>query len=117
MVAELDVKTIIELYDKEVVFKEFPKFPALERDIAVVVDEDVYAGEIIDEIKKAGGKYLVKAEVFDVFTGEQVGEGKKSVAAARNFRAEDRTLTDEEIDVTFSKIVKALDENLNAKLR
>lgn len=117
VVAELDVKTIIGLYDKEVVFKEFPKFPALERDIAVVVDEDVYAGEIIDEIKKAGGKYLVKAEVFDVFTGEQVGEGKKSVAAALNFRAEDRTLTDEEIDVTFSKIVKALDENLNAKLR
>ena len=55
--------------------------------------------------------------MFDVFTGEQIGQGKKSVAAALDFRAEDRTLTDEEIDVTFSKIVKALDENINAKLR
>jgi len=117
VVAELDIKEILNLYSKEVVFKEFPKFPALERDIAVVVDEDVYAGEIIEEIKNAGGKYLVKAEVFDVFTGKQVGEGKKSVAAALNFRAEDRTLTDDEIDITFNKIVKALDEKLDAKLR
>lgn len=117
VVAEIDVKTITENYDKEIEFKQLAKFPSLQRDIAVVVDEDIYAGEILDEIKKAGGEYLVSSEVFDVFTGKQVGEGKKSVAVSLEFRAEDRTLTDEEIDVRFDNIVKALSETLNAKLR
>lgn len=117
VVAEIDAKIISVLGDPDIVYQDIPKFPALERDIAVVVDEDVYAGQIINEIKDNGGKYLEKAEVFDVFTGAQIGFGKKSVAVALSFRAKDRTLTDEEIDVRFDKIVQALGEKLGAKLR
>lgn len=117
VIAEIKIKDIIENYNKEITFKELPKFPALERDIAVVVNDDVYSGDLLDVIRKSGGKHLIDCKVFDVFTGKQVGEGKKSVAFSLLFRANDRTLTDDEIDVTFDKIVKALENEMNAILR
>ena len=98
-------------------FAELPKFPASERDIAVIVDDDNGAGDVLATIKASGGKKLESAELFDVYRSEQLGEGKKSLAYRMVFRADDRTLTDEETDAAFSKILRTLEREYGAKLR
>ena len=96
--------------------KPLPKFPAVTRDIAVVVDESVGAGTMMDTIRKAA-KNLEDVRLFDIYRGEKLGADKKSVAYALSFRAADRTLTDEEIASAINKILKALSENHSAELR
>ena len=73
--------------------------------------------QIEKEIKKAGGSLLRNIEVFDVYQGEQVGKDKKSIAYSLTFEAQDRTLTDEEINQTLEKIIEKLEKELHAELR
>ncbi len=94
-----------------------PKYPSMERDMAIVVQRDVHAGEIIDDIKKNGGKLLKRVELFDIYEGEQIEKGYKSLAFALQFQAADRTLTDEEVTDAYEKIRNALSQTHNAQLR
>ena len=84
---------------------------------AIVVKEAARAGDMLDCIEKAGGRTLEEARLFDVYRGEKLGEGKKSVAYALTFRASDRTLTDAEIQASMDKILKALETNFGAEIR
>ncbi|HIS93700.1 MAG TPA: phenylalanine--tRNA ligase subunit beta [Candidatus Alectryocaccomicrobium excrementavium] len=95
---------------------ELPRFPAVTRDIALVVEEAVPAGDLLDAIVSAGGKHLEEARLFDLYRGERLGLGKKSLAFALSFRASDRTLTDEEIAASMEKIQAAC-AGLGAQLR
>ena len=88
-----------------------------ERDIAVIVDDDIGAGNVLSTIVQAGGKRLESATLFDVYKGEQMEAGKKSLAYRLVFRASDRTLTDEETDAAFAKILRSLEREYGAKLR
>ena len=97
--------------------KPLPKFPAVSRDIAVVVDESVGAGSMMDTIRKVAVKTLEDVRLFDIYRGEKLGANKKSVAYAMTFRASDRTLTEEEITSIMNKILKALSENFGAEIR
>ena len=97
-------------------YTEVAKFPAVERDIAMVIDEEVEVGNIERAIEKKGKKILEEVKLFDVYRDEKIGEGKKSVAYSLKFRSKDRTLTDEEINVTMEEILKEL-EALGAELR
>lgn len=92
------------------------KFPASTRDISMVVDKSVLVGELENAIEKKGGKLLESCNLFDVYEGEQVGEGKKSVAFSLVFRAKDRTLEDKEINELMDKILNELTK-LGAALR
>lgn len=116
-VAEINLE---ELYAKEkggIKYAALPKYPAAMRDIAVIVDEGMGAGDIMDAIKKAAGKYAENVELFDVYAGKQVGEGKKSVAYSITLRADDRTLKDAEVDGVMEKVIRMLEETYAARLR
>ena len=95
---------------------ELPRFPAVTRDIALVAEEAVPAGDLLDAIVSAGGKHLEEVRLFDQYRGEPLGLGKKSLAFALSFRASDRTLTDEEIAASMEKIQAAC-AKLGAQLR
>jgi phenylalanyl-tRNA synthetase beta chain len=98
-------------------YEDLTSFPAVRQDIAVVVPDDVSAEVVLAAIREAAGPLLRAAEVFDVYRGAQVGEGRTSLAVRLEFRAADRTLTDEEVAKRRQKIVAALTERLGGELR
>ncbi|MBQ6324746.1 MAG: phenylalanine--tRNA ligase subunit beta [Clostridia bacterium] len=117
IVAEVDLDALRPLEKDFYGIKPLPKFPAVSRDIAVVVDEAVGAGTMMDAIRAAAGKLLEDAKLFDIYRGEKLGAQRKSVAFAITLRAPDRTLTDEEINAAMEKVLKALSEKFGAELR
>lgn len=114
--AELSIEPVLNAKTGRIRFTELPKFPSVSRDIALVVDEKVTAGEILKTARNSGAKILVDAEVFDVYEGEHVAEGKKSVALTLTYQT-DHTLRDEEITEAHEKILNNLKKKLNAELR
>lgn len=97
--------------------KSLPKYPAVDRDIALVVENTVLAGDIIRTIETAGRPLLEKITLFDVYQGQQIKAGYKSMAFAFKFQAPDRTLTDEEVNAVYAKIQKSLQDQFQAELR
>ena len=116
-VCELDFNTLLGFYSEDVKYKQLPKYPAVSRDIAMLIDDNVNVYEIERIIKNCSGSILEGYKLFDVYKGAQIPEGKKSVAYSVTFRANDRTLTDEEITKVFDKILSNLEKNLGAQLR
>ena len=114
---EMDVKTLMKYTDKGFHCELLPKYPAISRDLAMLVDTDIAAGEIEQTIVKNGGKFLREVTLFDVYTGKQIAEGKKSLAFAIKFQSGDRTLTDEEADASFRNILSAVESKFHAELR
>lgn len=98
-------------------YKEISKFPSVKKDIALVVDKDVEALELAKVIKKASGSNLRDIEVFDVYEGVGIENGKKSLAYSLTFGANDRTLTDDEINPLLEKIVVETNKAYGAILR
>ena len=94
-----------------------PRFPAVERDLAVVVEETVAAGAILASIKESGGDHLEEARAFDEYRGAQVPEGHKSIAFTLTFRSPERTLTDAEVDKVMSEIKLGLEKRHRARFR
>ena len=92
-------------------------FPPLRQDIAIVVGDDVEAAALVDAILEAGAPELRAAHVFDVYRGDQVGEGRKSVAVHLSLQAPDRTLSDEDATVVRDRVVAALAQQFDAELR
>ncbi|MFZ5942483.1 MAG: phenylalanine--tRNA ligase subunit beta [Bacillota bacterium] len=116
-ISELDISMLLEMGMREINAKPLPKYPAVNRDLAVVVREDVSAADLIEAITQAGGKLLAKTTIFDLYKGNQIPQGHKSIAFALTFQAEDKTLTDKEINDIHEKIQKALAEKFKASLR
>ena len=98
-------------------YKEISKYPVVERDIAVVVDEKVTNGELVAAIKSACGKIFYDVNLFDVYRSDALGEAKKSMAYKIMFMSEDKTLTGEEINSAVNKVLKSLEFRYGAKLR
>ncbi len=98
-------------------YEDLTSFPALEQDIAVVVASDVEAAAVLAAVREAGGELLARAEVFDVFRGAQIGEGRVSLALHLSFRASDRTLADEDVAPVRERIVARLREAVGGELR
>ncbi len=115
--AMIELDKMLSHTHEDVKYTALPKFPAVTRDIAVLVDKDVPVAEIRKIIIKSSKKLLEETELFDVYEGERIPEGKKSVAYNIKFRAADRSLTNDEINVVFDKIVRNLETELNAQLR
>lgn len=116
-VAELDFENVFLNSKTEVKFKELPKFPAVTRDIAMLVDKEIPVADIEAVIAKASGKMLETLTLFDVYEGKQIPEGQKSVAYSAVYRAADRSLTGEEVQKVFDKVVRNLEGQLGAQLR
>lgn len=114
---ELDATTVMKYMAKDLKYKALPKYPATSRDLAMLVDIDVNAADIEKAMTKAAGQNLTQITLFDVYTGKQVEEGKKSLAFSLTFQSNDKTLTDAEIDPAIEKIVVKLQKDFNANLR
>jgi phenylalanyl-tRNA synthetase beta chain len=114
---EVDADLLVELYPGPPMAQDLTTFPALRQDIAVVVAEDVPAAAVERVVREAGGDLLRDVRVFDVYRGEQIGGDHKSLALGLEFRADDRTLTDEDVAERRAAIEKQLDDEIGGKLR
>ena len=109
-VGKLKLRKLFAMMDTQRSYVPMPKFPASTRDLALLCDDALPVMTMEKAIKAAAGKILEKIELFDVYKGSQIAQGKKSVAFNISMRASDRTLTDEEVNGAMSKILKALEE-------
>lgn len=121
--AEINITKIVKYSKANKKYTEVPKFPAAERDIAVIVDEDVQVGDIEKAITKKckrllkGQKGLEELKLFDIYRDEKIGENKKSVAYSLIFRDKTKSLSDDEINPVMEEITKELEEKFKAELR
>ena len=115
--ADLNWDTILKHIGKRVQFKEIPRYPAVERDLALVVDRSMQYQEIQEKLKNLGINKLQEVKLFDVFESEKLGAGKKSMAINFTFLDLEKTLTDKEIDTWMNKIMITLEKELNAEIR
>ena len=115
-VAVLDMPTLIELSNFDIKYTGIAKYPAVSRDLSMVMKKDILVGEVEAVIRKNGGKLLESCTLFDVYEGAQITEGYKSVAYSIAFRAKDHTLEEKEITQVMDKILKGL-EGLGIELR
>lgn len=114
---QLDVEKLIAAMEGPLVYQPIPRYPAVTRDLAVIVDEQTPVGRLEAGIWQAGGELIESVSLFDVFVGEQIGAGKKNVAFSLTYRAADRTLTDEEVSDVHARVVHHLAEAFGAQLR
>ena len=117
LAAELAIDAMFEAADPTKLYQPLPKFPASTRDIAVLCDEQIPVASLQKAIEKAAGNILESVTLFDVYQGNQIPAGKKSVAYSMSLRAADRTLTDEECDRAMKKAITALESEFGAALR
>ena len=115
-VAEIKLDELYSINKRKAVYKPLPKFPAVERDFAMLCDIDTPIGTLEKAIISGASRLLEKVELFDVYSGSQIPEGKKSVAFSVWLRSADSTLSDEEIENVTARIIKKL-ESVGAVLR
>ena len=115
-VAEIKLDVLYAINKRKTTYKPLPKFPAVERDFAMLCDVDIPVGDLEKAIISGGGRVLEKVELFDVYQGSQIPEGKKSVAYSVWLRSAEGTLTDAQIEEISAKIIAKL-EKLGAELR
>ena len=121
--AELNISKVVKYSKQNKKYQEVPKFPAVERDIAIIVDEDVEVGAIEQAIVKKskrllkGKKGLEEIKLFDIYRDEKLGEGKKSIAYSLIFRDKTKSLSDDEVNPVMEEITKELEEKFGATLR
>lgn len=116
-VFEINLSKLLSKKVGKMKFKEISKFPNVKKDVAFIVDKNITSKEIEMVIKKASGSALTNIEVFDVYTGENVGENEKSIAYSLTFNDAKRTLTEEEVMESFKKIIENVEKKCNARLR
>ena len=115
--AELDLEVLTEASAEVLMFRDLLAFPAVEQDLALLVDTAITASAIIESLRMAGGKLLEDIRVFDLYEGAQVGEGKKSLALRLSFRAPDRTLNEDEVNKLRGQMLAKIRAELGAELR
>ena len=110
-VLEINLDKLLNKKTGKMKYKEISKFPSIKKDLAVIVGKDIASEEIAKQIKKLAGSMLISSKVFDVYTGTGIEENKKSIAYSLEFGAQERTLTDEEINNILEKIIAGLEKN------
>ncbi|MBI5789745.1 MAG: phenylalanine--tRNA ligase subunit beta [Candidatus Schekmanbacteria bacterium] len=115
--AELDLNLIFSRLPKPGKVSSLPRYPAIYRDLALVIDKNVPVAEVQKVIRDNAGEFLKELQLFDVYTGDQAGAGKKSLAFAFVYQSHEGTLSDEQINLSQENIIKALGRDLNAFLR
>ncbi len=116
-VFEVNVEVVVNCVKLLAKYEPLPKFPAIHRDLAVVLPLTTSADQVTQAIHASGGPLLCDVRLFDVYIGEQVASGSKSLAFSLTYRDKMRTLTDEEIDVFYKNTIEYLEETLTAKIR
>jgi phenylalanyl-tRNA synthetase beta chain len=117
LVGEFDLEALLARVPARFTYMPVPRFPAALRDISLIVDEAVPAERLVSEIRAAGGELLRGVRLFDLYRGENIPAGKRSLAYALTYQADDRTLTDKEVDRAHKKIADRLRHVLKAQVR
>ncbi len=115
--SEIDLEEIYSMVNFNKVFKGWPKFPCVKRDVAVVVPKDLPAARVLDLIKTEGSPLVEEVSLFDVYEGASIPEDKKSLAFAISYRSKERTLTDAEVNQKHDLIVNKVKEKFQAQIR
>lgn len=116
-VFELDLEALLKAEVDDIRYTAIPRFPSITRDIALVVDEHIVAGDLERAIIGAGGELLKEVTIFDVYKGDRLPEGKKSIAFSLRYYDPERTLTDEEVTNVHEQVIKAVEQQFGATLR
>jgi len=116
-VFEIDLTTLESQPAAERKYEKISRYPYSDRDLAVVVDEQLEAASLSSAITETGGEILRRVFLFDTYRGKQVADGKKSLAFSLRFQSDERTLTDEEITTALTRVIHALEEKFGARLR
>jgi phenylalanyl-tRNA synthetase beta chain len=116
-IAEIRLPFIYKNYSGARYYSEISKFPVVKRDLALLASVETSYQEIDKKIRQSAGEYLKSLEVFDIYTGERIGNNKKSLAFTLSFSSIEKTLTDEEVNKVIEKIIKDLEKDLNVTLR
>ncbi len=116
-VMEINLEKLLSKKVGKMKYKEFSKFPSIKKDVAFIVDKNLESAVIEKQIKKSAGNLLTNIEVFDVYTGEHVEEGKKSIAYSLTFSDSKKTLTDDEVTGIFNKVIADAEKTLGAIIR
>ena len=115
--AELNFTKMLGLRLPDPTFTALPKYPAVSRDLALICSEDITVAQVEEVISASAGKLLRKIQLFDIYRGVGVPEGKKSMAFSLQLRADDRTLTDSDSEAVVNNVLAAVKDQLNATLR
>ena len=115
--AELNFSKMLGLRQPDPTFTALPKYPAVSRDLALICSEDITVAQVEEVISASAGKLLRKIQLFDIYRGVGVPEGKKSMAFSLQLRADDRTLTDSDSEAVVNNVLAAVKEQLDATLR
>ena len=115
--AELNFDEIVKSCSDAITYKPLPKYPSVARDIAIVVSDEITAGQIEEIIRNKGGKLVEEIKLFDVYKGSQIEEGYKSMAYSIVYRSEEKTLNEEDISKVHNKILSSLENQVGAALR
>lgn len=116
-IAYICTNDLFEFVNDKRTYQQLPKFPAAERDLALIIDDEIAASRIEACIWKNGGKFLESVSLFDVYKGKPLEDSQKSLAYAMNFRASDRTLKDEEVNEAMAKIMASAKKDFDAFIR
>ena len=117
VVLEMDLEPLLEAKVSETKMAPISRFPSVSRDLAFVLDKDIASSDIVRAVKKVGGSYVVNCEVFDIYQGTGISDGKKSMAITVTYRKDDGTLTEKEVSDAEEKIKFELSRNFKAEIR
>jgi phenylalanyl-tRNA synthetase beta chain len=115
--AELSFEEIILQSNMDIKYRSLPKYPSVARDIAIVVTEEITAGQVEEIIRNKGGRLIEEVKLFDIYKGSQIQEGYKSMAYSIVYRSDEKTLSEEDIAKVHNKIVNSLVNQIGAELR
>ncbi|MBU4225549.1 MAG: hypothetical protein KKC71_06990, partial [Chloroflexi bacterium] len=117
LAAELDLDALLSLIPERYESRPVPAYPPVLEDLALVVDESLPAERVAEVIRQAGGKILADVRLFDLYRGEKIGAGKKSLAYSLTYQADNKTLTDKDVAGIRTRILRRLEQELGATLR
>lgn len=116
-VVEINLDMLFKNFVGKIKYKELNKYPAINKDFAVILDKGIQADKVIKTIKKVGGKFLTNIEIFDVYVGKNIDDDKRSIAFSLRFEDYNKTLVDEEVTKIFNNIISEVVSKYNAVLR
>jgi phenylalanyl-tRNA synthetase beta chain len=115
--AELEVERLLSISQSVTEFVPLPLYPAAPRDLAIIVSQEVCAGDLVNTIKETAGKPAESVQIFDLYAGKQIEEGKKSIAVSITYRSDAGSLSTEEVDTLQQKVIEMLKRKFGAEIR
>lgn len=114
---DINFETVLNIFDHTLKYTPIPKYPSIARDVAFILNREVFAGDVKATIEEVGFPLVKRVNVFDVYEGENVEEGKKSIAYHLLYQHPEKTLKDEEVEASFNKVIESVKQKYNAQVR